>query len=280
MYFFYLDESGEKNPAVKKDEPYVLLALGLHEYQWKRFERAINAFKLKLIRDINKREGIQIDLADAEVRSSEVRIPKNRNEHPFLQYLTKEELSKLIDLYYNQLEERHIHIFASVIDKDCLDTYMDLEKLHRKAYELLLERVENFLFNEHPNQQGIFVLDNTSKQLNRSLAMKHSYFQRTATSSKVRLRHIVEIPFFVESYLSNGVQLADLCAYNVFKTFKEQNEKYEYFQKILPFFNARSVKKDNKVEGLKVFPDKHRWTDLADRIEKERARLLKERAQI
>jgi len=279
MYFFYIDESGEKNPTVKKDEPYVLLALGMHEYQWKKFERSINAFKLRLIKEIKKREGIQLELADAEVRSSDVRIPKNREKHPFLQYLTKDELSKLIDLYYKQLEKSHIHIFASVIDKDCLDAYMDLEKLHRKAYELLLERAENFLFNEHPNQQAIFVLDNTSKQLNRSLAMKHSYFQRNTTSSKVKLRHIVEVPFFVESYLSNGVQLADLCAYNVFKTFNEQNENYEYFEKILPYFNSKVSRKGNKVDGLKVFPDDHRWKDLVEKIENKRARLLEERAQ-
>jgi len=278
MYFFYLDESGEKNPSVKKDEPYVLLALGFHEYQWKKFERAINAFKLKLIRDINKRERIQLELADAEVHSSDIRIPKNRARHPFLQYLTKEELSALIDLFYSQLEERHIHIFTSVIDKDCLDSFMDTEKLHRKAYELLLERVENFLFNEHPNQQAIFVLDNTSKQLNRSLAMKHSFFQRTTTSSGVRLKHIVEIPFFVESYLSNGVQLADLCAYNIYKAFNTSNEKYDYFLKILPYFNCRIKSKSNKVDGLKVFPDNHRWKDLIEKIEIERARLIVERA--
>jgi len=265
MYFFYVDESGEKNPTVKKDEPYVLLALGFHEYQWKKFERAINAFKLKLIRDIN--------------HSSDIRIPKNRERHPFLQYLKKEELSALIDLFYNQLEERHIHVFVSVIDKACLDSFMDTEKLHRKAYELLLERVENFLFNEHPNQQAIFVLDNTSKQLNRSLAMKHSFFQRTTTSSGVRLKHIVEIPFFVESYLSNGVQLADLCAYNIYKTFNSSDEKYDYFLKILPYFNCRTKSKSNKVDGLKVFPDNHRWKDLIEKIENERARLIAERAQ-
>ena len=35
MYFFYIDESGEKNPLVKKEEPFVYIALALHEYQWK-----------------------------------------------------------------------------------------------------------------------------------------------------------------------------------------------------------------------------------------------------
>lgn len=49
LYFFYIDESGEKNPTVKKDKPFVLLALGFYESQWKKFEREINARKIKML---------------------------------------------------------------------------------------------------------------------------------------------------------------------------------------------------------------------------------------
>lgn len=279
MYFFYVDESGEKNPAVKKDEPFVFLALGLHELQWKRFERTINGRKLRLIQEIKDREGVQLELADAEVRSSDVRIPKNRNEHKFLKHLTDKELSELIDLYYQQLEERHFNIFTAVIDKQCIDGFMDLEKLLKKVYELLLERAENFIQNDHPKQNAIFVLDNTSKQLNRSLAMKHSFFQRGGTTAGLKLNHIVEIPFFVESYLSNGVQLADLCAYNVYRAFLDKNEMYPFFNKLLPYFYSSEKTRNEKIDGLKVFPDKHRWNEFLIKVEKERARLLQERAQ-
>ncbi|MBV6512226.1 MAG: hypothetical protein FMNOHCHN_01723 [Ignavibacteriaceae bacterium] len=279
MYFFYLDESGEKNPGVKKTEPYVMVAVGLHEYQWKKFEHSINDFKLKLLGEINRREGIQLELADAEVRSSDIRIPTNRLKHKFLRYLTPDELSNLVDLFYSQFEERHIQIISAVIDKSRLDSYMDTEKLHRKTYELLLERVENFLKINHPKQQAIFVLDNTSKQLNKSLAMKHSYFLRQATSSRVRLNHIVEIPFFVESYLSNGVQLADLCAYNIYRVFHKRDADYQFFIRMLPFFTSRIKRPGIKGDGLKVFPDNHQWEELINLIENKRARLIKERAQ-
>lgn len=279
MYFFYIDESGEKNPVIKRDEPFVFMALGLHELQWKRFERTINGRKLKLISNIYDREGIQLELADAEIRSSDVRIPKNRNKHKFLKYLTEKELSELIDLFYEQLTQRHFSIFAAVVDKQCIGVFMDIEKMLKKVYELLLERAENFIQNNHPNQNAIFVLDNTSKQLNRSLAMKHAFFQRGTTTSGLKLKHIVEIPFFVESYLSNGVQLADLCAYNVYRAFLDQNERYKFFNKMLPHFYSSDRTRDEKIDGLKVFPDNHRWKELIERIEKERARLKKERAQ-
>jgi len=279
MYFFYIDESGEKNPKVKKDEPFVYIALALHEYQWKKFESIVNNYKLKLIKNIYDREQVQLELADAEIHSSDIRIPQNREKHKFLKYLTDAELEELIKTFYVQLGERHFTIFSAVIDKSNLREYMDWEKLSKKAYELILERSERFLDDEHSKQQAIFVLDNTSKQLNRSIAMKHSYFQRNRTSSNVKLKHIVEIPFFVESYLSNGVQLADLCAYNIFRAFKYKDVNYEYFKYILPFIYCGKRTREEKIDGLKVFPDNHQWQNFLIEVEKERARLLQERAQ-
>ncbi len=274
MYFFYLDESGERNPAVKKDEPFAMLALGLHEYQWRHFEATLNARKLVLIQSVFDRTGIRLDLADAEVHSVDIRIPQRRARHPFLRHLTDNELNGLTDLYYSQLEARHFTIMAIVVDKACLLDYMDKEKVTRKVYELLLERAESFIAVEHGKQQAIFVLDNTSKELNRSIAMKHAYFQRTQTSAGIRLKHVVEMPFFVESYLSNGVQLADLCAYNVYRAFRSSNEKYPDFQKLLPYFYKSKLTPPEKIDGLKLFPDDHRWGDLMHRIQKERARIL------
>lgn len=274
MYFFYIDDSGERNPLVKQEEPFVMLALGLHEYQWRRFETTLNGRKLSLIQSIFDRTGVRLDLADAEVHSVDIRIPKNRSQHPFLGNLTDAELGGLVDLYYNQLEARHFTVMAIVVDKACLLDYMDKEKLARKVYELLLERGESFIGLKHPNQQAVFVLDNTSKELNRSIAMKHAYFQRSQTSAGVRLKHVVEMPFFVESYLSNGVQLADLCAYDVYRAFRSGDEKYPYFLRLLPFFYKSTLTANEKIDGLKLFPDNHRWKELMDRIQKERARIL------
>lgn len=53
---------------------------------------------------------------------------------------------------------------------------MDIEKLYKKAYELLLERVEFFIKSEHSKQQAIIILDNTSKSINKIVASKHAFF--------------------------------------------------------------------------------------------------------
>lgn len=65
--------------------------------------------------------------------------------------------------------------------------------------------------------------------------------------------HIVEYPFFTRSELSNGVQLADLLAYNVYRTFRDEDPDYPYFRIILPKVCRR--RDTGTLAGLKVWPE-------------------------
>jgi hypothetical protein len=62
-------------------------------------------------------------------------------------------------------------------------------------------------------------------------------------------------PFFTDSKLSNGVQLADLCGYNVYRAFRSGDFRYAYFRRLLPFFYHSKRTDPMKLDGLKVFPD-------------------------
>jgi hypothetical protein len=88
--------------------------------------------------------------------------------------------------------------------------------------------------------------------LNQAVAMKHAFFQR-AGNQNVRFHHIVEYPFFTRSELSNGVQLADLLAYNVYRGFRDENLSYPYFEMLLPSFYRRA--EGAALDGLKVWPE-------------------------
>jgi len=113
MFLFYIDETGnrdprleipQKNGTVRKGEwLYVLTAVGMFEQRWHTLEKPINRLKMKLIENIRRTKGIDLDLADAEIKSTWVRQPSKRQNHPFLKYLTDEEIHKLITLYYDQL---------------------------------------------------------------------------------------------------------------------------------------------------------------------------------
>lgn len=133
---------------------------------------------------------------------------------------------------------------------------MDESKVHRKAWELILEQVQCFMAIEHPKHQAVLIADDLSKQANRSLAMKHAYLQESGTANGIPLRNIVEMPLFVRSELSNGIQLADLVAYNIYRCFERREPDYSYFTKLLPYFWNNPYTDSNVCDGLEVWPPK------------------------
>jgi hypothetical protein len=256
MYFFYFDESGSRDPSIgtpehPKSHIYVLLTVGIFERQWHRFENAISGTKLDFARACRGAKGT-FDLAACEVKSNWIRNSKERaQKSPFLNSLDDNDRENLVATFFKQLHDRNMAIMAVVIDKRHLQDHMTHETLHKKAYEFLLERIEHYMNENHSKHQALIVMDDTSKELNQAVAMKHAYFQREGNQN-MRFRHIVEYPFFTRSELSNGVQLADLLAYNVYRVFSSDNFDYPYFQEMLDSFYTR--KESPKLDGLKVWP--------------------------
>src|SRR5262245_32448064 len=122
MYFFYVDESGSLDAAVTgkrpdgstfaKDHLYVLTAVSLFESRWHGFDKTLNRKKRELC-DIHRRTNPtapRLDLADCEIKSTWIRIPKERAQRPFLANLTQEELTNLVELYFQQLGHHHMNI--------------------------------------------------------------------------------------------------------------------------------------------------------------------------
>ena len=117
---------------------------------------------------------------------------------------------------------------------------------------MLLELIQNYIRRNHPKHQALIVMDDTDKSLNRAIAMQHSLFQRVGNRNTA-FPDIVEYPFFTRSELSNGVQLADQLAYNVYRAFRYEDLAYPYFDRMLPHFDQS---RDGAVpHGLKVWPD-------------------------
>lgn len=257
MYFFYFDESGSRDPSsgtvdAPKDHLYVLLAVGMYEGQWKPFETAVSGLKLELIESLRRRGIGNFDLADCEIKSNWVRLPTARaRRSPFLHALREADLTRLTEIYYGQVVARKTVVMASVIDKRRLHAHMTHETLHKKAYEFLLERIQHYMRAHHRKHRALIVMDDTSRQLNRAVAMKHALFQRTGNQN-MTFPAIVEYPFFTRSELSNGVQLADLLAYNVYRAFRTPQLDYPRFARLLPNFYQSP---DGKIpHGLKVWP--------------------------
>jgi hypothetical protein len=254
MYFFYVDESGNRKPT-SGGEVYVLTAVGIHEYQWKKFYQNITDYKRSLIGRIYRDQHIRLNLSDCEVKSNWIRIAAERQKHIFLNSLTEDELRDLTNKYYSRLDIHYMVIISIIIHKPKLDSFMDRNKVHRKAWELLCERIENFMHEYHFKNKAIIICDDMSKSENISLAMKHAYLLETCTSCGLHLNHILEMPLFVRSELSEGVQLADLCAYNFQRAFRDRDMNYPYFQRLIPRIYSSQKTGAKKIDGLKIFPD-------------------------
>ena len=258
MYFFYFDESGSRDPSAgtaetPKDHLYVLLCVGMFEGQWRPFETKISGLKLELARDLRRKGEGHFELADCEVKSNWLRVPSAREKRsPFLRALQASDLKHLTDVYFRQVAARNTVVMAAVIDKRHLYHHVTHETLHKKAYELLLERIQHYMREYHPKHRALIVMDDNSKQLNRATAMKHALFQRSGNQN-MTFPAIVEYPFFTRSELSNGVQLADLLAYNVYRAFKKETLGYPFFEAMLPNFYRRLG--GATLDGLKVWPD-------------------------
>ena len=128
------------------------------------------------------------------------------------------------------------------------------------AYEFLLERIQHYMRQHHPKHRALIVMDDTSRQLNRAAAMKHASLQRAGNRSMM-FPAIVEYPFFTRSELSNGVQLADLLAYSVYRAFKDEDLGYPYFERVLGNFYRR--RQGTALAGMKIWPDRSPLSALA-----------------
>lgn len=122
MYLFYIDESGNRDFShLEKERFYILTAVGMYENHWKRFHFDITRFKQSIIDRIMRDEGITLDVStDAEVKSTYLRNPKERDKHPFSKFQTDTERLKLSSMFYDQLKQCKAVLISAVIDKQAI----------------------------------------------------------------------------------------------------------------------------------------------------------------
>ncbi|MBF0157189.1 MAG: DUF3800 domain-containing protein [Magnetococcales bacterium] len=245
MYIFYVDVSGNGDPSVgtvenPKDHLYVLLAVGIYEGRWRLFEDEISGAKLRLANAVVPMSSQNsFELAECEVKSNWVRNKKERTaKSRFLNSLEDRQIKDLVGLYFQQLSKLNATVIAVVIDKRHLHVHFDQKMLYNKAYELALERIQHYMREYHSRHLALVVMDDTSKELNRAVAMRHASFQRSGNRN-MYFPQIVEYPFFTASELSNGVQLSDLLAYSVYHAFKYEKVDYPFFDMLFPYIYKR-----------------------------------------
>jgi hypothetical protein len=205
MYFFYFDESGSRDPRAfgarpdgsvqAKDHIYSLTAIGLWEGRWRGFEREIANLKLQFTDQLNRTGKLHLDPADCEMKSNWIRNPKERADRsPFLTALSSDERERLVACFFRQVPVQRMTLFSVVVDKRKLREYLTPETLHKKAYELSLERIEHFMANSTRNTMRLLLwMTPTGRSIGRCRSNTHfSSGRGTKTSG---LTTLSSIPF-------------------------------------------------------------------------------------
>ncbi|MBE1162339.1 DUF3800 domain-containing protein [Dyella acidiphila] len=116
-------------------------------------------------------------------------------------------------------------LFCECVDKLYTDPAKTGRSIDEQAFEQVVSRYESYLAARSKRtkvqEYGLIVHDN-----NETVAKRHTemmrYFHAQGTLW-TRITNIIETPLFVDSQLTNMVQLADLCSYGI-RRYIENNE--------------------------------------------------------
>ncbi len=137
--------------------------------------------------------------------SAQKRTPR---KHEFTSY--GQSCLKMAEEIILLLRSYDAHIFASFIPKvkrpDCAPA-----EFLRKDHVYLFERFHYFL--KEKKETGLIIMDGCEKELDKQFVRRMEKYFTETLKGKERTEWIIPSPFFVESDMSYGIQVADLCIY-------------------------------------------------------------------
>lgn len=233
MFLFYIDDSGQVDYNPKASEYFVYNALGFDSSKWNEINQQVVELKQKVFETPNSEL--------LEIKSNWIRIPKEREKRWYLKKLAGEELKELSIGLLDIILNNDVTMIATVINKNNMLKEYGQKAYHPNIYamELLLERVSLFMNENYSGKQAMIIADKCSNDIESLLNKNHVDHRNNHNGySWKNLSNIIENLLFVDSKYSNFIQLTDLCAYNIFRAFKDKDPEYEFFRKILCKYNA------------------------------------------
>lgn len=207
MHLLYLDDSGSVNNA---SEDYVVLA-GISMYETQAYF---------LSRELDRiAETFDPNPSNVEFHASEIYA---RRKAPW-DKLTREDSVGVLKSVLRIVAESaaSTQIFACAVHKKSYSA----DGLH-VAFEDLCQRFDTYLGKinaEGERQKGLLILDESSYET--SLQEQTKNFRKIGTQYG-SIRHLADIPFFVNSKASRIIQLADHIAYSIFRRYNLGDTQY------------------------------------------------------
>jgi hypothetical protein len=258
-YLFYIDESGQREYG-KTSRYFVLCGLAVPIELWQQINGNILALKRSYF-----------GTPEVEIKSSWLRYPDARQKWYLDPYsISAESLTEFTERLYDILDHPALHLFSAVVDKTQMQKAYSLpQNPSSLAYRLIFERFQHFLEAQEESSYGIVIFDRIDdtafrKGYENLLSRQHLRYLEKGTDF-VKIDNIVEGLLFIPSAANCFVQLADICAYNIFRQFVEHGNEwdkpggktlplYHYFGRIVYHFYT-GPRSTLSGYGIKKYPD-------------------------
>lgn len=285
MYLCYIDESG--TPEIPGNTSHFILAgISIPIWHWRDCDREIAKVKMdnelenseihtawmmrtypeqKKIADFEKLSTFRRREEVSKYRKAELLRLQRTNQKQYHQakknyrktedyiHLTKDQRMKVVsDLATCIGNWGYARLFAECIDKIYFNPERTVQTAEEQAFEQVVSRFEQYLESirgedDGPNYSLLIHDNNETVRKRHSLLMKQFHRDGTLWTT---IRNIIETPLFVDSSLTDMVQIADLCGYAL-RRYCENGEE-ELFRLIFP----RADRKHGKTVGVRHFSEK------------------------
>jgi hypothetical protein len=221
MYLLYLDESGS---VTSRDEKYFVLA-GIAV-----FER--QAYWLQ-----NSLERLASTLGHPTPETLEIHGSVIHSGRSWWRKIPREtRRAVIVDGLKSAQELAHYQwrLFGVVVDKNAVSPEDPVEY----AFEQVSSRFDQFLrrlYLQGDPQRGLIVLDQSKSDQETRLQSLATGF-RTLGNRWGTMNNLADVPFFVDSKATRGIQYADLVAYAISRKYERDDD--EFFNVIANWFDS------------------------------------------
>ena len=209
MHLLYLDDSGSVGNL---GEDYLVLAgISMYETQAYHLSNELD----KIAESINPQNPSDVEFHASEIFARRT-APWNGMSRDDVKNVLKQVLKLVAD------SANTTYLFACAIHKSSFDG-LDPMKL---AFEDLCQRFNSYLAKVNADgdrQKGLLILDESSYET--SLQELAKNFRKIGTQWG-SVKHLADIPFFVNSKASRIIQIADHVAYSVFRRYNSGDTQY------------------------------------------------------
>jgi len=233
----YADDSGTS--SLNDQSPYyVISGIIIDETKIRDLKKRVHEYKL---------DNFKGEYIDAEIHVHDI----TGNSGDFVK-ISREDKTNLLNNLYSLIPTLPITTVSVVINKPLLKIRCPTWNVFTTAWIYLAERFDNFIKEAESCKEGMFRVDESTKEQESDVEFIVKDLQRNG-SKYASMKYVTKDPIFLNSLSSEGIQVADAIAYCTYKKLRNNHHFIPHWERILPTFWTSKVLSYGG-SGYKEFP--------------------------